>query len=105
MCVIRTFRPRVVSASLGRNGRAVNFPAFLQRISDFRPRAFPQFFPQLWKTSGGDPTEDQRTTNVSIAFSTLAIDTSAAGSLVFMFLRSTSSAAEVSKSWRRANVH
>src|SRR5262249_43162097 len=39
-----------------RTVEAAIFTRYLRAVSDFRPLAFPHFFPQLWKTSGGDPT-------------------------------------------------
>src|SRR3954471_1345876 len=79
---------------------SLRFTGCLQGVSDFRPRAFPQFFPQLWKTSVGTPTAaagTRRKGDSNIARFRVAIDSGTAGSLLFVFLRSTRNAVEVSK--------
>lgn len=93
-----TFRPRVARISGGRERSNSRFTGLLQGISDFRPCAFPQFFPQLWKTSGGAPTAllqtriaSPRGTDDNIAIQRAAIDTSPVRSLLFKFLQSTKS--------------
>jgi len=62
--------------------------------------AFPQFFPQLWKTSGGDPTAGAAgEATVAHGFlrpqPSLSIDTVQRVSLLFKFLRYLSSAVGV----------
>ena len=93
-----TFRPRTTLTFGGRERSGSRFTALLQGITDFRPCAFPQFFPQLWKTSGGAPTAlsetslaSPRETDDNIAIRRAAIDTSPVRSLLFKFLHSTKS--------------
>src|SRR5207302_1842501 len=81
--------PRVARSARGNQRFRPRFYTYLRAISDFRPLAFPQLFPQLWKTSGGDPTDHltrARGTDCNMRRFRVAIDTLGSRSLVFKFL-------------------